>query len=112
MAHPDDTWALAAAESQGSACAGLRVVLGDLAITTLSLHLQYQVDLAQLVTRRLQVSVWHLGTLTRRVFLGEVILPLATWDFEDSAAQNARWYPLRAKVCVFLLLFCGREKTP
>nr|XP_034347859.1 synaptotagmin-like protein 3 isoform X2 [Arvicanthis niloticus] len=59
--------------------------------------LKYQVDLAQLVTRRLQVSVWHLGTLARRVFLGEVILPLATWDFEDSAAQNARWYPLRAK---------------
>ncbi|XP_049991999.1 synaptotagmin-like protein 3 isoform X1 [Alexandromys fortis] len=59
--------------------------------------LKYQVDLAQLVTRRLQVSVWHLGTLARRVFLGEVILPLATWDFEDSSTQNARWYPLRAK---------------
>ncbi|GAB1301497.1 Synaptotagmin-like protein 3 [Apodemus speciosus] len=59
--------------------------------------LKYQVDPAQLVTRRLQVSVWHLGTLARRVFLGEVILPLATWDFEDSTAQNARWYPLRAK---------------
>lgn len=41
--------------------------------------------------------MWHLGTLARRVFLGEVILPLATWDFEGSAAQNARWYPLRAK---------------
>ncbi|XP_006978105.2 synaptotagmin-like protein 3 isoform X1 [Peromyscus maniculatus bairdii] len=60
--------------------------------------LKYQVDLPQLVTRRLQVSVWHLGTLARRVFLGEVILPLATWDFEDSSTQNARWYPLRAKV--------------
>ncbi|XP_052606835.1 synaptotagmin-like protein 3 isoform X2 [Peromyscus californicus insignis] len=59
--------------------------------------LKYQVDLPQLVTRRLQVSVWHLGTLARRVFLGEVILPLATWDFEDSSTQNARWYPLRAK---------------
>ncbi|NP_001121032.1 synaptotagmin-like protein 3 [Rattus norvegicus] len=59
--------------------------------------LKYQVDPAQLATRRLQVSVWHLGTLARRVFLGEVILPLATWDFEGSAAQNARWYPLRAK---------------
>ncbi|XP_038195561.1 synaptotagmin-like protein 3 [Arvicola amphibius] len=59
--------------------------------------LKYQVDLAQLVTRRLQVSVWHLGTFARRVFLGEVILPLATWDFEDSSTQNARWYPLRAK---------------
>ncbi|XP_021077510.1 synaptotagmin-like protein 3 isoform X2 [Mus pahari] len=59
--------------------------------------LKYQVDPGQLVTRRLQVSVWHLGTLARRVFLGEVILPLATWDFEDSTAHGARWYPLRAK---------------
>lgn len=59
---------------------------------------QYQVEPAQLVTRRLQVSVWHLGTLARRVFLGEVIVPLATWDFEDSTTQSFRWYPLRAKV--------------
>nr|XP_021491406.1 synaptotagmin-like protein 3 isoform X3 [Meriones unguiculatus] len=59
--------------------------------------LKYQVDPAQLATRRLQVSVWHLGALARRAFLGEVILPLATWDFEDSETRNARWYPLRAK---------------
>lgn len=59
--------------------------------------LKYQVEPAQLGTRRLQVSVWHLGTLARRVFLGEVIVPLATWDFEDSATQSFRWYPLRAK---------------
>ncbi|XP_023613990.1 synaptotagmin-like protein 3 [Myotis lucifugus] len=59
--------------------------------------LKYQVELAQLVTRRLQVSVWHVGMLTRRVFLGEVIVPLATWDFEDSTTQSLRWHPLRAK---------------
>ncbi|XP_004628571.1 synaptotagmin-like protein 3 isoform X2 [Octodon degus] len=59
--------------------------------------LKYQVDPAQLVSRQLLVSVWHLGTLTRRVFLGEVIVPLATWDFEDSATQSFCWYPLRAK---------------
>ncbi|XP_059555926.1 synaptotagmin-like protein 3 isoform X4 [Myotis daubentonii] len=59
--------------------------------------LKYQVELAQLVTRRLQVSVWHMGTLTRRAFLGEVIVPLATWDFEDSTTQALRWHPLRAK---------------
>ncbi|XP_070339550.1 synaptotagmin-like protein 3 isoform X3 [Equus asinus] len=58
---------------------------------------KYQVESAQLVTRRLQVSVWHLGMLAQRVFLGEVIIPLATWDFEDSATQSFRWYPLRAK---------------
>ncbi|XP_045700026.1 synaptotagmin-like protein 3 isoform X2 [Phyllostomus hastatus] len=59
--------------------------------------LKYQVEPAQLATRRLQVSVWHLGTLARRVFLGEVIIPLASWDFEDSATQAFRWHPLRAK---------------
>ncbi|KAB1275312.1 Synaptotagmin-like protein 3, partial [Camelus dromedarius] len=59
--------------------------------------LKYRVEPAQLGTRRLQVSVWHLGTLTRRAFLGEVIIPLATWDFEDSMTQSFRWYPLRAK---------------
>ncbi|XP_013372812.1 PREDICTED: synaptotagmin-like protein 3 isoform X3 [Chinchilla lanigera] len=59
--------------------------------------LKYQVDPAQLVTRQLLVSVWHLGTLARRVFLGEVIVPLATWDFEDNATQSFCWYPLRAK---------------
>lgn len=60
--------------------------------------LQYQVEPAQLATRRLQVSVWHLGTLARRVFLGEVIIPLASWDFADSTTQSFRWYTLRAKV--------------
>ncbi|XP_054346240.2 synaptotagmin-like protein 3 isoform X6 [Pongo pygmaeus] len=60
--------------------------------------LKYQVAPAQLVSRQLQVSVWHLGTLARRVFLGEVIIPLATWDFEDSTTQSFRWHPLRAKV--------------
>ncbi|XP_054992566.1 synaptotagmin-like protein 3 isoform X1 [Sorex araneus] len=59
--------------------------------------LQYQVPPAQLSARQLQVSAWHLGSLARRVFLGEVTLPLATWDFEDSAACSFRCYPLRAK---------------
>ncbi|XP_037376480.1 synaptotagmin-like protein 3 isoform X2 [Talpa occidentalis] len=59
--------------------------------------LKYQVEPAQLAARRLQVSVWHLGTLARRVFLGEVIIPLDTWDFEDSQTRSFCWYPLRAK---------------
>lgn len=62
------------------------------------LPLQYRVEPAQLLTRRLQVSVWHLGSLARRVFLGEVIIPLATWDFEDSTTCSFRCHPLRAKV--------------
>lgn len=67
-------------------------------LTASALPLQYQVEPGQLGTRCLQVSVWHLGTLTRRVFLGEVTIPLATWDFEDSTTQCFCWYPLRAKV--------------
>ncbi|TKC39943.1 hypothetical protein EI555_011258, partial [Monodon monoceros] len=59
--------------------------------------LKYQLEPSQLATRQLRVSVWHLGTLARRVFLGEVIIPLATWDFEDRTTQSARWYPLQAK---------------
>ncbi|XP_059970805.1 synaptotagmin-like protein 3 [Mesoplodon densirostris] len=59
--------------------------------------LKYQVEPTQLATRQLRVSVWHLGTFARRVFLGEVIVPLATWDFEDRTTQSARWYPLQAK---------------
>ncbi|XP_069866522.1 synaptotagmin-like protein 3 isoform X2 [Dipodomys merriami] len=57
----------------------------------------YHIDLSQLATRKLQVSVWHLGALARRAFLGEVIVPLATWDFEDSATRAFCWYSLWAK---------------
>uniref|UniRef100_A0A5F8GNK4 Synaptotagmin like 3 n=1 Tax=Monodelphis domestica TaxID=13616 RepID=A0A5F8GNK4_MONDO len=61
--------------------------------------LKYRVEYSQLQTRLLQVSVWHLGTLTRRVFLGEVLIPLASWNFEDSTTQQSfQWYQLKAKV--------------
>lgn len=50
------------------------------------------------MSRRLQVSVWHLGVLGRRAFLGEVVVPLATWDFKDDTTQSARWYLLQTKV--------------
>ncbi|XP_007484899.1 synaptotagmin-like protein 3 isoform X2 [Monodelphis domestica] len=60
--------------------------------------LKYRVEYSQLQTRLLQVSVWHLGTLTRRVFLGEVLIPLASWNFEDSTTQQSfQWYQLKAK---------------
>ncbi|XP_044531667.1 synaptotagmin-like protein 3 [Gracilinanus agilis] len=59
--------------------------------------LKYRVEYSQLQTRLLQVSVWHLGTLTRRVFLGEVVIPLASWNFEDRASQSFQWYQLKAK---------------
>ncbi|KAM9002504.1 synaptotagmin-like protein 3 isoform 2-T13 [Sarcophilus harrisii] len=59
--------------------------------------LKYPVEYSQLQTRLLQISVWHLGTLTRKVFLGEVLIPLASWNFEDSASHSFHWYQLKAK---------------
>ncbi|XP_019486317.1 PREDICTED: synaptotagmin-like protein 3 isoform X2 [Hipposideros armiger] len=88
------TYLLPDRSSQGKRKSGVQKNTVD---PTFQETLKYQVEPAQLVTRRLQVSVWHLGTLARRVFLGEVIIPLATWDFEDSTTQFFRWYPLRAK---------------
>ncbi|XP_068135606.1 synaptotagmin-like protein 3 [Hyperolius riggenbachi] len=59
--------------------------------------LKYVIERSQLETRTLQVSVWHSGTLKRKVFLGEVSLPLELWDFEDSFTQSFNWYQLKAK---------------
>lgn len=95
---------------KGGPCGPGAVALGA-QLTVSVLPLQYQVESAQLVTRRLQVSVWHLGMLARRVFLGEVIIPLATWDFEDSATQSFRWYQLRAKVTSGLGLSSPHPRT-
>ncbi|XP_054424961.1 synaptotagmin-like protein 3 isoform X1 [Pteronotus mesoamericanus] len=88
------TYLLPDRSSQGKRKTGVQKNTVD---PTFQETLKYQVEPTQLATRRLQVSVWHLGTLARRVFLGEVIIPLATWDFEDSATQSFRWHPLRAK---------------
>uniref|UniRef100_A0A8C3TCZ5 C2 domain-containing protein n=1 Tax=Chelydra serpentina TaxID=8475 RepID=A0A8C3TCZ5_CHESE len=59
--------------------------------------LKYKIDYSQLETRRLQISVWHSETLKRRVFLGEVVVPLASWNFEDNSTQSFSWYQLKAK---------------
>ncbi|XP_032194483.1 synaptotagmin-like protein 3 isoform X5 [Mustela erminea] len=88
------TYLLPDRSSQGKRKTGVQKNTVD---PTFQETLKYQVEPWQLGTRRLQVSVWHLGTLARRVFLGEVTIPLATWDFKDSATQCFCWYPLRAK---------------
>uniref|UniRef100_A0A8C7A0G8 Synaptotagmin like 3 n=1 Tax=Nothoprocta perdicaria TaxID=30464 RepID=A0A8C7A0G8_NOTPE len=59
--------------------------------------LKYKVEYPQLGSRQLQVSVWHAGALKTRVFLGEVVVPLAAWNFEDRSAESFSWYPLKAK---------------
>ncbi|XP_074024843.1 synaptotagmin-like protein 3 isoform X1 [Numenius arquata] len=60
--------------------------------------LKYKIDYSQLGSRQLQISVWHAGALKYRVFLGEVVIPLAAWDFEDNSMQLFNWYQLRPKL--------------
>ncbi|XP_075269992.1 synaptotagmin-like protein 3 isoform X2 [Opisthocomus hoazin] len=59
--------------------------------------LKYKIDYSQLGSRQLQISVWHAGALKYRVFLGEVVIPLAVWNFEDDSMQLFNWYQLKAK---------------
>ncbi|XP_078505254.1 synaptotagmin-like protein 3 isoform X2 [Lissotriton helveticus] len=59
--------------------------------------LKYSMDYCLLETRMLQVSVWHAGTLRRKVFLGEVLIPLESWNFEDNSSQSFSWYQLKAQ---------------
>ncbi|XP_029351633.1 synaptotagmin-like protein 3 [Echeneis naucrates] len=59
--------------------------------------LKYQIERHLLFGKRLQASVWHSGTLRRKVFLGEVLIPLDGWRFDDEASQCFSWYPLCPK---------------
>ncbi|NXM58468.1 SYTL3 protein, partial [Illadopsis cleaveri] len=58
--------------------------------------LKYKIEHSQLSSRQLQISVWHAGALKYRVFLGEVVVPLAAWNFEEDSMQFD-WYPLKPK---------------
>ncbi|KAM6137990.1 synaptotagmin-like protein 3 [Phoenicopterus ruber ruber] len=60
--------------------------------------LKYKIEYSQLGSRQLQISVWHAGALKYRVFLGEVVIPLAAWDFEDNSMQLFNWYQLKPKL--------------
>ncbi|XP_010144805.1 PREDICTED: synaptotagmin-like protein 3 [Eurypyga helias] len=60
--------------------------------------LKYKIEYPQLGSRQLQISVWHAGSLKYRVFLGEVVIPLATWNFEDNSMQLFSWYQLKHKL--------------
>ncbi|KAG5846326.1 hypothetical protein ANANG_G00113750 [Anguilla anguilla] len=53
--------------------------------------LEFKMERPLLASRTLQASVWHSGTLKRKVFLGEALVPLGGWDFEE---DSARWLPL------------------
>lgn len=66
------------------------------------LSFQYKIEYSQLGSRQLHVSVWHAGALKYRVFLGEVVIPLAEWNFKENSQFN--WYQLKPKV---ILSFCA-----
>ncbi|KFO94818.1 Synaptotagmin-like 3, partial [Buceros rhinoceros silvestris] len=59
--------------------------------------LKYKMEYSQLGSRQLQVSVWHAGALKYRVFLGEVVIPLAEWNFKENSMQF-KWYQLKPKL--------------
>ncbi|XP_039981593.1 synaptotagmin-like protein 3 [Xiphias gladius] len=59
--------------------------------------LKYQIERHLLFGKRLQASVWHSRTLKRKVFLGEVLIPLDGWRFDDAASRCSNWYPLCPK---------------
>ncbi|XP_061602713.1 synaptotagmin-like protein 3 [Cololabis saira] len=59
--------------------------------------LKYNVERRLLFGKRLEASVWHSGTLRKKVFLGEVLIPLDGWRLEDKAPQSFNWYPLCPK---------------
>ncbi|KAG8588669.1 hypothetical protein GDO81_006055 [Engystomops pustulosus] len=56
--------------------------------------LKYKIERSELQSRFLNLSVWHRGSLARNIFLGEVELELATWDW--SQTQQA-WHNLQPR---------------
>ncbi|KAG8450534.1 hypothetical protein GDO86_002979 [Hymenochirus boettgeri] len=57
--------------------------------------LKYVISHTQLETRTLQLSVWHNDRFGRNSFLGEVNIPLDSWNFEK---QDDTYFPLQSKV--------------
>nr|XP_023410055.1 LOW QUALITY PROTEIN: synaptotagmin-like protein 1 [Loxodonta africana] len=55
---------------------------------------QYSIPQAELRGRVLSLSVWHRESLGRNIFLGEVEVPLDTWDWDSEPT----WLPLQPRV--------------
>uniref|UniRef100_A0A8B9N2X0 Synaptotagmin-like protein 5 n=1 Tax=Accipiter nisus TaxID=211598 RepID=A0A8B9N2X0_9AVES len=56
--------------------------------------LKYVISHTQLETRTLQLSVWHYDRFGHNSFLGEVEIPLDSWNFEN---QGDEWFVLQPK---------------
>ncbi|NXU57720.1 SYTL3 protein, partial [Turnix velox] len=82
--------------------------------------LKYKIGYSELGSCQLQISVWHAGALKYRVFLGEVVIPLAAWNFEENSMQLFNWYQLKSKLekpddliqCCSELLVSARLSVP
>ncbi|XP_034279695.1 synaptotagmin-like protein 5 isoform X2 [Pantherophis guttatus] len=59
--------------------------------------LKYVISHTQLETRTLQLSVWHYDRFGRNSFLGEVEIPLDSWNFEN---QIDEWFMLQPKMAI------------
>nr|XP_056717790.1 synaptotagmin-like protein 5 [Euleptes europaea] len=57
--------------------------------------LKYVISHTQLETRTLQLSVWHYDRFGHNSFLGEVEIPLDSWNFEN---QVDEWFVLQPKM--------------
>ncbi|CAL8296537.1 unnamed protein product [Lota lota] len=57
--------------------------------------LKYKVPVGELRGRTLNLSVWHAEALGRNIFLGEVEVLLASWDWASSQPQ---WHDLQPRV--------------
>uniref|UniRef100_H3B7C8 Synaptotagmin like 4 n=1 Tax=Latimeria chalumnae TaxID=7897 RepID=H3B7C8_LATCH len=58
--------------------------------------LKYGISESLLIMRTLQLSVWHYDRFGRNAFLGEVELPMDSWNFEDKSEECLT---LRGKNC-------------
>ncbi|XP_054852865.1 synaptotagmin-like protein 4 [Eublepharis macularius] len=64
--------------------------------------LKYEINRPLLMTRTLQFSVWHHDRFGRNMFLGEVDVPMASWNFEN---QLEECLSLHGKDCADLAAF-------
>lgn len=60
---------------------------------------QYEINKSLLLGRTLQFSVWHHDRFGRNTFLGEVEIPMNSWNFES---QVEECLPLHGKVWMHL----------
>ncbi|XP_072306783.1 synaptotagmin-like protein 3 [Eucyclogobius newberryi] len=59
--------------------------------------LKHHVERSMLTGKQLQACVFNSGSLRRKAFMGEALIPLDGWAL-DTPVQSFHWYPLCAKV--------------